>query len=189
MVTPIVVFLIVNWYEHKYTRLPVLSSGDIGIPSYILQNQYGLEVTNKDFKNKILVVDFFFTHCPSVCPKMTKNLQRVQEAMENDTSVLINSFSIDPERDSVGRLREFASKFNITGEWNLLTGKKRDIYWLARNSFKVDATDGDGGPNDFIHSDKLVLIDASGRIRGYYKGTSLDEVEQLIDDIEKLKKK
>ncbi len=188
MITPVAVFIVINWYENKYQSLPILSPGISGIECFTMHNQHDNEITDKDFRNKILVVDFFFTHCPSICPKITENLKLVQKSFEDDSSVWINSFSIDPERDSVGRLAVFASKFQIDGRWNLLTGDKRAIYRLARNSFMVDATEGDGGPNDFIHSDRLVLVDQLGRLRGFYKGTDHEEVIQLIAHIQKLKK-
>jgi len=187
MIIPIGVYFVVNWYQNKYERLPILNSQTETNISFELKNQNGKLVSNKDLEGKIVVTDFFFTHCPSICPKLTANLKLIQEASGDDPSILINSFSIDPERDSVGRLAQYASKFEVEGHWNLLTGDKKIIYQLARKRFMVDASEGDGGPNDFIHSDKLVLMDPQGRIRGYYKGTDDNEVKQLIVDIRKLK--
>ena len=187
MIIPIGVYFVVNWYQNKYERLPILNSQTEANISFELKNQNGKLVSNKDLEGKIVVTDFFFTHCPSICPKLTANLKSIQEAMNDDPSILINSFSIDPERDSVGRLAQYASKFEVEGQWNLLTGDKKIIYQLARKKFMVDASEGDGGPNDFIHSDKFVLMDVKGRIRGYYKGTDENEVKQLIVDIRKLK--
>jgi protein SCO1/2 len=187
MIIPLGVLCIVNWYQGKFTQLPVLSPKNEVNISFHLVNQHGKEVSDKDFEEKIMVADFFFTHCPSICAKMTANLKLVQQAVVNDPSVVINSFSIDPERDSVARLAEYASKLEVEGKWNLLTGEKKIIYQLARKRFMVDATEGDGGPNDFIHSDKFVLIDKKGRIRGYYKGTDRAEVQKLINDIAKLR--
>ena len=187
MIIPISAFYLVNWYQNKFEPLPVLNAEREVNISFQLTNQEGEEVRNKDLEGKIVVSDFFFTHCGSICPKMTANLKLVHEAVGSDPFVVINSFSIDPERDSVGRLKQYASRFDINGQWNLLTGDKRVIYQLARKRFMVDATEGDGGPNDFIHSDKFVLMDPEGRIRGYYKGTDEGEVRKLINDIEKLR--
>ena len=100
----------------------------------------------------------------------------------------INSFTLDPLRDSVQRLRTFARLYEIKGDWNLLTGDKIELYRLARKSFLITATDGDGGENDFIHSDLLVLIDTHKRIRGYYTGTDIEATNKLIKDIKKLAK-
>ena len=119
---------------------------------------------------------------------MTRSLKTVQDAFEEERDgILFNSFSIDPGRDHPGRLKIYAQKFSIaTDNWQFLTGDKKDIYKLARNGFRIVATDGDGGPNDFIHSEKLVLIDRQRRIRGYYDGTNLEDVNNLIHDIKKL---
>ena len=118
---------------------------------------------------------------------MTANLKKVQAAFAGKKDLLIVSFSVDPERDSVAQLKKFAQRFNIDeSNWQLLTGSKQEIYRLARKSFQVVATDGDGGDNDFIHSDQLILIDTKKRIRGYYEGTEGKETAQLIKDIKKL---
>lgn len=188
VVLPVTVFGIVKWYEAGYQSLPLLGPQDHRIGPFHLVNQRGQPVTDADTKGKIVVTDFFFTHCPGICPKMTRNLQKLQAVFASDNDVLINSFSVDPLRDSVQRLAFYASQFHITGNWNLLTGDKIEIYRLARKSFFVSATDGDGGPGDFIHSDKLVLADWQGQIRGYYDGTSESEVAQLVKDIFKLEK-
>ncbi|MDP9229324.1 MAG: SCO family protein [Bacteroidota bacterium] len=185
---PILAFAVVTWYEKNYQQLPILGSDQHTISDFKMTNQQGRIITIKDWKGKIVVADFFFTHCPGICPKITRNLKIVQQSFMNDGQLQINSFSVDPEKDSVGRLSFYASQFNIKNDnWNLLTGSKKDIYRLARKSFLVVATDGDGGPNDFIHSDKLVLVDTKKRIRGFYDGMNESEIGQLIKDISKLK--
>ena len=188
LVVPVTFFLVISWYENNQQQLPAFAVNTNDQISFSLLNQRGEVVTNDSFKNKILVVDFFFSHCPSVCPKMTQNLKLVQNAFAGNSTLMINSFSIDPERDSVARLAKFASRFQVTGNWNFLTGKKEVIYRLARKTYMVDASEGDGGPEDFIHSDKLVLVDSHGRIRGFYNGTERSDAEQLIKDIKRLKK-
>jgi protein SCO1/2 len=184
---PVLAFAVVTWYEMNYRPLPVFGGDQHTIADFKMTNQKGEIITSKDWEGKIIVVDFFFTHCPTICPKMTRSLKTVQQRILNDDQIEINSFSVDPERDSVKRLAFYASQFEIKNDnWNLLTGSKKDIYRLARKSFLVVATDGDGGPNDFIHSDKLVLIDTQKRIRGFYDGTNDSEITQLIKDIRKL---
>ncbi|MBD0375642.1 MAG: SCO family protein [Flavisolibacter sp.] len=182
---PVSVFAVVKWYENQYTALPILGPKGHTIGEYTLLDQHGRTATLKDAEGKIVVADFFFTHCPSICPKMTYNLKRVQ-AYSGIANLLITSFTVDPERDSVDQLKKYAEKMEINGDWQLLTGTKQDLYRLARKSYKVIATDGDGGPNDFIHSDNLVLIDPQKRIRGYYNGTDEEAVNQLVKDIQKL---
>lgn len=185
---PVTVFAIVKWYENSYTPLPVLGGENHRIAEFQLLNQYGKTSSQVDWKDKIVVADFFFTHCPVVCPKMTKSLKKIQEKYAADEALVISSFSVDPERDSTQQLMHYAKQMNIKNNWLLLTGDKKSIYHLARKSFLVTATDGDGGPQDFIHSELLILVDQQKRIRGFYNGTIPAEVEQLIRDILRLKK-
>ena len=118
-----------------------------------------------------------------------RNLKKVQQLYAGDEELMINSFTVDPERDSVGQLLEYATRMDIQKNWQLITGSKKDIYKLARKSFLVVATDGDGGPDDFIHSELLILIDKQKRIRGFYNGTVSGEVDDLLRDINRLKRK
>jgi protein SCO1/2 len=118
-------------------------------------------------------------------PKNNVSVKRVRTYA--DKNVLITSFTVDPDRDSVGKLRTYAEHEGIEANWHLLTGEKIDLYKFARKDLFVVATDGDGGPSDFIHSDKLVLIDPLLRIRGYYKGIDETDVNRLIHDIDKLR--
>ena len=187
IILPVSVFAVINWYQRSVQELPVLVDKNHKIDDYQLTNQQGQIVSTREWNDKIVVSNFFFTRCPSICPKMIKNLKEVQRSYSGSKNLLIVSFSVDPERDSEKVLKNYAVRFDINeANWDLLTGSKIEIYRLARNSFQVTATDGDGGPEDFIHSDKLVLIDKKKQIRGYYKGTDENEVAQLIKDIKKL---
>jgi protein SCO1/2 len=181
------VFAVINWYERTVQSLPVLINNEHTIAGFELTNQRGNNSTTEEWKDKIIVANFFFTHCPVICPKMTANLKEVQEVFKGEENLMFISFSVDPERDSVAQLKKFAKRFNLDERnWQLLTGPKKEIYRLARKSFQVVATDGDGGDDDFIHSDQLILIDTKKRIRGYYEGTEEKEAAQLIKDIKKL---
>jgi len=182
---PISVFGVVKWYENRFTSLPVMGPAGHVIDNFSLTNQQGNASSIKDWEGKIVVANYFFTHCPVVCPKMTYQLKRVQ-AYSGVKNLQLASFSVDPERDSVPNLQAFAKRFTINGNWQLLTGNKQQLYRLARKSFMLVATDGDGGPEDFIHSENLVLIDPQRRIRGYYEGTNEASVNQLIKDIQRL---
>lgn len=186
---PAAAYALITMYENSAGSLPVLGkTNDHTIAEFRLTDQDGDIKGTNEWEKKIVIVDFFFSHCPSICPKMTNSLKEVQKEFTGDEQVLINSISIDPERDSAAQLKHYAGLYKInTKNWSLLTGDKKDIYKMARNSFMIVATDGDGGPDDFIHSEKLVLIDTKKRIRGYYDGTSSKEVNQLIRDIKKLK--
>jgi len=184
---PMGVFAIVKWYEHSYTRLPELGPRDHKIANFQLTDQTGRTVSLQNWNDRIVVANLFFTHCPSVCPKMIRSLKRVQQVYANDPQLLINSFSVDPERDTVAQLARYASMVDIRNNWQLITGNKKDIYKLARKSFLIVATDGDGGPDDFIHSELVVLIDKEKHIRGFYNGTDEGEVTNLLRDIKRLK--
>lgn len=194
-VIPATAWMGMDWYENRVQALPVLgqvtdSAGkqwQHTIGDFRLVNQEGDTVSTGAWKDKVVVVDFFFTHCPAICPKLTASLKKIQQQYRFNNRLLFRSFTVDPERDSAAALKQYAARFALdTHNWQLLTGRKKDIYKLARNSFMVVATDGDGGPTDFIHSEKLVLIDQQKRIRGYYTGTDDAAVQQLIADIRKL---
>jgi len=157
------------------------------IPEFTFTSQdsaaYGLE----NLKGKIFVTDFFFTKCPSICIEMTSELLRVQEFYKKEPNVQLVSFSVDPTYDSPSVLAEYAEKYNAnTHKWNFLTGEAKDIYELARCGFFIVAKPNEEIKNDFIHSDKLVLVDTKGRIRGYYSGTDREDVDRLITEIQVL---
>ncbi len=154
------------------------------IPPFSFVNQDGKAVTDRDMLGFIYVADFFFTHCQGICPKMTNQLTRVQEIFKNNKEVKILSHTVDPKRDSVQRLKEYAVQWGAQpGKWDFVTGSKKELYMLARKGYFISATDGDGSEEDFVHSEKFVLIDKKGHIRGFYDGTVREEVDLLIDDI------
>ena len=184
---PMSLFGVVKWTENAFQDLPVLPDKKHTIGEFYVKDQNGNTLTADSLKGKIVVANFFFTKCPVVCPKMINQLKRIQ-AYSKVKDFDIYSFSVDPERDSVSRLKDFAGKMGIEGNWQLLTGEKIGIYRLARKGFNVVATDGDGGETDFIHSELFVLLDKKSRIRGYYNGTEKEEVDQLIRDMKKLQK-
>ena len=187
LVIPFTAFAVYRFYQDKIQKLPVLGGKDHHIEEFHLIDQQGRTKSTQDWKGHIVVANFFFTHCLIVCPKMMNNLKTVSDHFQNNDKIKINSFSVDPLHDSVAQLQKYILQLGIpTARWDLLTGNKREIYKLARNSFEVVATDGDGGPDDFIHSDKLILIDPQKRIRGYYDGTDKKEISQLIQDIKKI---
>ena len=157
------------------------------IAPFSLTNQNGLTVTEKDYMNKIYVADFFFTTCPSICPKMTANMGLIQENIKTDNQVLLLSFSVTPEIDSVQQLKSYAiEKGVIDSKWNLLTGNKKEIYELARKSYLAVKTDGDGGEHDMIHTENFILVDPEKRIRGFYDGTDINAMDELLSDIKVL---
>jgi len=135
----------------------------------------------------IVVVDYFFTTCPGICIPMSKNLFKVQEYFDANEKVKILSHTVDPETDNPATLKAYAELYNANPkQWTFLTGSKKDLYHQARKGYFITASEGNGGEEDFIHSEKLVLIDMHKNIRGYFDGTDMKDVEKLIQAIELL---
>ncbi len=158
-----------------------------------LTNQFGKTVSlNNDLKGKILVVDFIYTSCATTCPLLSDNMEMLQKAFKKDfkkensldTAVHFISITVDPEHDSFQVLRHYADKYTANPDhWWFLTGSRADIYNFARKQLFVNMEEGSGGLDDFIHTDKMVLIDTARYIRGYYNGTDTADVIRCADDI------
>lgn len=154
------------------------------IADFKLINQNGETITNKNYKGKIYVADFFFTRCQTICVAMASNMSDLQEFYKNDTDIMFLSHSVTPVIDSVSVLKEYAQKKGvIDGKWNVTTGDKKHIYELARKSYFAVLEDGDGGDQDFIHTEQFILVDKEQRIRGFYDGTEKEDIEKLKKDI------
>lgn len=161
------------------------------VPDFNLVNQLGDSVKLSDYEGKIIIADFFFTHCPTICPALTSNMKAVQTAITNaqrvgdktNHNVHFLSFSVDPERDSVPQLKKWSDRFQINPEqWDLLTGTKKEIYDLAINDLKLALVDGKGVDTSFIHTDHFVLIDGKRNIRGYYHGLDSADIKRISRD-------
>jgi protein SCO1/2 len=157
-----------------------------------LQNQEGKTITWDSLKGKIVIADFFFTHCPTICPALTLNMKKLAESIHNGqrvgdkTNKLVHflSFSIDPERDSVERLKYWADRYQVNPrQWWLLTGEKKQIYDFVIDELKVGLVDGKGVDTNFIHSDRFVLIDSNRHVRGYYSGLDTTALARLSKDL------
>ncbi|WP_084190545.1 SCO family protein [Reichenbachiella agariperforans] len=152
-------------------------------------DQEGNTITDETMKGKVYVANFFFSICPGVCPKMAHNLHLVQEKYATDDRVKILSHTVMPWVDSVARLQEYATLNQIhADQWHLLTGDKTKIYELARNSYFADEGFGKTvtTEEDFLHTEKLILIDSQRRIRGVYNGTLPLDVKRMMEDISTL---
>ena len=153
------------------------------ISDFSLTNQNGKVITQKYYDNKIYIADFFFTTCPTICPIMTENMFQIQEKTLGE-DVLLVSYSVTPEIDSTAQLKKYALEKGVNdNKWNLLTGDKKQIYDLARKSYLVAKSDGDGSKYDMIHTENFVLIDKEKRIRGFYDGTNNEEMDKLLKDV------
>lgn len=158
------------------------------IAPFSLTNQNGKTVTERDYLDKIYVADFFFTTCPTICPKMTENMGALQKEFLADPQVKFLSYSVTPQIDSVAQLKKYAlEKGVVDSKWNLVTGDKKEIYTLARKSYLAVKEQGDGGPYDMIHTENFILVDPAQRIRGFYDGTDPQAMQTLIADIALLK--
>lgn len=179
--------------EHRV--LPILGERDISpagdtmyptVPDFSFVDQDSQVVTNATFAGKIYVVDFFFIHCPTICPKVKKNGLRLYEKYKNDERVVLLSHSIDTKHDTVAALHRHAQKLGIDSKkWHLVTGVKDEIYGIADNYFSV-ATEDPDAPGGFDHSGRLILVDKNRHVRSFCDGTDAADVDRFMKDIDVL---
>lgn len=161
------------------------------VGNFSFLNQEGETITQEEVEGKVYVAEYFFTTCGTICPRMNKQMRRIQFEFAANDDVRLMSFTVDPDVDTVAQMKRYADDHGAKiGQWHFLTGSKEDLYALARKSFFVlkpaEAQNlGDVG-SDFIHTNNFVLVDQKGRIRGYYDGTSKTEVDELMLDIQRL---
>ncbi len=209
LAVPTFIFVLLRFSGQNYYKLPyfmpeiddsgevIMKNGDTvfhKIPEYQLINQNGEVFSTATLNGKIYVADFFFTRCGTICPKLSNNLSRVQSIFSADTNVVIVSHTVDPNHDSASVLKEYAKKYDAKDKkWIFLTGEKEKIYQIAIKGYKLAVADASTYDKNvrsidetFIHSDKLMLIDKHGFVRGIYDGTKITEVERLIGEIKVL---
>lgn len=180
---------LLNKEPHPDHSLPVYGeknddSTEHKIAAWKFTDQNGQIISQKDLDGKIYVADFFFTTCEGICPKMSNQMQRVAEQFKGTEKVHFLSHTVKPGEDSVSVLKAYATLHEADSkQWHFVTGDKKDIYEMARKSYLSAASEGDGGPDDFVHTQFFTLIDPERRIRGFYDGTDSVEVNKLIDDI------
>lgn len=186
--------------SNKSTKLPIIGEKELvekqidgktivdtvypKIPDFQFLNQDSILISNKDFDNKIYVANFFFTHCPSICPTMQRNLLTAYEKYKGDDRIAFLSHSIDFKYDKPSVLKSYANKLGVdNNQWQFVTGSKADIYALSDN-YLVYTKEDDSVPGGYDHTGYLVLIDHDKHIRGAYDGTNDEQVKQLLNDIE-----
>lgn len=195
---PSVLYVILATGKTNFIHLPYIGERSVAangkdtiyhsVAPFSFTDQDGKTVTDKDYDGKIYVADYFFTTCKTICPKMATELLRVQEKFEYTKGLVkILSHTVDPEDDSVPVLKAYSNMIHAdNGMWTFVTGDKKQLYDMARYSYLVNAVQGDGGKDDFIHSELFVLVDKEKHIRGIYDGTDIKAVNDLLDDIKVL---
>ncbi len=193
LIAVVVIFSSCNSVQKNKQELPILGEKEFiegidkdtvyhTIPFWSFQNQEGEYISKEDYQGKVYVADFFFTHCPSVCPKMLENMKYAQQQLKGE-DVLFLSHTVDPKDDTVERLKWYTKKNNIdTQNWNFVTGEKQDLYELGVNGYLVSSQEDALAPGGFLHSEKFILVDGQGRIRGMYDGTKKEQVDKMIND-------
>lgn len=170
--------------EKEVNGQVVMDTVDHMIADFAFYDQDSTLITNETFKDKIYVADFFFTSCPTICPKMKKQLLRVYEKFEKAPEVAILSHTIDPRYDNVKVLRDYAEALGVkSAKWHFVTGAEEDIYRIGEKSYMVTAGADEEAPGGYIHSGAFLLVDNQRRIRGVYDGTMENQVDLLLADI------
>lgn len=212
IILPVLSYILVKYYSDDAILMPkhfyydtVLTSTENGktstdtiwhrVQNISLTNQLNKSISLNDIRGKIIIIDFFFTHCPSICPTLTQNMRKLQASFKNPSgknvadSMIVQflSFSVDPERDSVKALKAYADKYRIDhNSWWMLTGNKKTIYDFGINELKLGLVDGEGVDTSFIHTDRFVLLDKNHVLRGYYNGLDTTSLAKLAEDVGKL---
>lgn len=175
--------------DDKMNPLPIYGNEDHEVPVFSFENQLEEAFNSAAHLDKIWVVNYFFTSCPSICPKLMKNMQEVHDIVRAENDLLLLSLTVDPKRDTPDRLLSYLENYNVNHEnWQLLTGDKKNLYRLARNAFLVSATDGGGEEYDFIHSENIVVLDKNQKVRSIINGIDPDANNKILNVIRRIKK-
>jgi len=176
-------------------KLTIPGFGDVKLPvlNYVqpfsFTNQENQTITEKEVAGKVYVAEYFFTTCKGICPKMNTNMKKLYADFKNEKGFLILSHTVDPETDTVARMKRYADSLGAnTGNWWFLTGKKDSLYRAARVSYLLDdpKNGNDKIEDQFIHTQFFALVDKNGRVRKIYDGLKKDELDELEKDIPKL---
>ena len=205
LLLPSFFYLILSKGDHHYKSLPFIgpvtySDGDSvyhTLPAFNLTDQNGDPFGNERLEGKIVVANFFFTHCPTICPKMSAHLLELQNIFENRDDLIIVSHTVDPKNDSVEVLSKYAEKVHAKeGRWYFLTGEKEAIYNLAFDGYFATVQRDEAAPGGFLHSELIFLLDKKGRLRGTFDdmgnvvpawdGTSTSDMKKMGDAIDNL---
>ena len=185
--------LFLNCTPENRSALPIIGNTNITesgdtlyhqVPDFQFINQDNQPVTNATFANKAYVVDFFFISCPTICPKVKKQMLRLYDRFEKEDKLVLLSHSIDTKYDTVERLKQYASNLDVeTEKWHFVTGNKDEIYDIADDYFSV-AIENPEAPGGFDHSGRLILVDANRHVRAFCDGTDAADVDDFMQDVE-----
>lgn len=188
LLIPVVWVVLWKITKFGYSELPVYTSDEMGVkePYYIdsfsLIDQNGNAFTREDIGDKVFISNFFFASCPDVCPTINGHLKIATEKLKNSTDILFLSHTVDPHNDSVSVLNEYAKSYEADyDQWKFLTGNKSTIYHLARDNYRAVIQEVPD-TNDFIHSEKVMLVDKDFQIRGIYNGLDIKEILNMVED-------
>ncbi|MEZ4982056.1 MAG: SCO family protein [Saprospiraceae bacterium] len=181
--------------QEQQKKLPILGNRDVqpngdtlyhSIPKFAFVDQDSQVVNNQTFEGKAYIADFFFTSCPTICPKVKKQMLRIYDRFKNQDKLMYLSHTIDPKRDTVGHLKMYAQNLGVDNpKWRFVTGNKAELYEIADDYFSIAIEDPDA-PGGFDHSGRIILVDGNGHIRSFCDGTDPAKVDQFMDDIEVL---
>jgi protein SCO1 len=187
---PIVIGVGMLWLRHvEVQRLASRQIQSYGsVPPFHLTNQDGKPFGTSDLAGKIWIADFIYSTCPGPCPMISTRMSEMQKPLEK-TDVHFVSFTVDPEKDTPERLREYVGQLHAEpGRWDFLTGPKSEIYDLSLNGFKLAAASRSSENPEPLHSTRMILVDRHGQIRGYYDATTADAITKLLADTNHLLK-
>tara|TARA_B100000809_G_scaffold20912_1_gene18476 strand:- start:3790 stop:4497 length:708 start_codon:yes stop_codon:yes gene_type:complete len=196
LLLPSFFYLMLYTGDHNYSKLPYIGpkepvANDSGgfdtlyhqIPYFEFTNQDGIKVSRDDLLGSVYIADFFFTTCPTICPKMTTNMVYVQKKFDDRKNLRFISITVNPEHDTVEVLKAYSEMVHAdNSNWDFLTGKKEDIYDIAFKGFFVNADKDEIAPGGFLHSQYFLLIDKNAHIRGIFDGTIHKEIKEKLTD-------
>lgn len=187
------IVLVIGFFGVMSMAIPGFEKGGIPpistVQPFSFTNQDGKTVTEKDLQGKVVVVNYFFTTCKGICPRMNNNIKRVYEEFKNEPDFLLLSHTSDPEVDSAARLKQYADSMQVnTTKWEFLTGRKDSLYNMARLSYKIDdpANDVQNVQDEFLHTQFVALVNKKGEVIKIYDGLKPSELKQLSQRVHKL---
>lgn len=196
LLTGILVLIVAGFMVYAFVSigvgkqsLPIIPDPSHKIAPFAFVNQAGDTITEKNMDGKVCVVEYFFTTCTGICPKMNANMDKVYKEFKDKPDFLILSHTVDPATDSVPVLEKYAERYGADPKvWMFLTGPKKELYDMARHSYLLNAATGDGGNDDFIHTQMWALVDKNRQVRGFYDGLKPAEISKMEGDIRTLLK-